>query len=610
MKRQCGALVFLRKGIAPLLAVVALLLTGCSDSPLGTDPVTGEDEPPLTGDLSFMYTGLDSSETLFDLDAWSGHGTDSESWTISVFEKPLAYFAVGKSAAQTLSVGGGDRDRVARAPAGEVMDGSLAGNELEVFAVDLEDLLFEGGERVFTLTVTEEGRAAKTVTLRLKQEVEEVFALYIAGEDGSLTRLNSLNSEKFVDVSKLQKALEWIDAHGQSNTHYVMRLASDEAIHRSLISCPGRDNITITLRGLGKRRIYSEFTAETYNTGDSNSGDGLLNINKTSSVSSHITLILGKNIVFDGQNTPFPKGAKSMISVGANSRLVLQEGATITGFNCTGYVIDVRASGELTMEGGELSGNLVASSVIYLNGGRLIMRGGEISGNTTASELSGSGSGGSVFAVTLTGSARMEIYDPAKIINNPNLSGVSVRGVFVMEGGEISGNATDRNYYPLYRIARTGVYVLPGGSFTMRGGTIGGNGTGGPSSAFFVSGLNLASSGVAVTLDGPLNLSGNIFLSLFKNSSGSVYVPNIHIGTGFSNTRGITSLVLGLSESFTTAYAMDWLSRRLLTPEGGSLDPAAFIIGDTLYRYSAGVFEPVPGPSFGIKADGTVVLKQ
>jgi hypothetical protein len=560
-----------------------------------------------------MYTGLDSSETFFDLGAWSGQGTEAESWTISVFEKPLAYFAVGKTAAQTLSIGGKDADRITRAGAEETLDGSLAGNELEVFAVDVEDLLFEGGERVFTLTVTEKGKAGKTVTVHLRQEVEKVFALFTAAEDGRLTRLNSLNSEDIMYVQNLQTALEWIDSHGESDTHYVIRLASDEAIHRSLISCAGRDNITISLRGMGReRRVYAELTNETYNAGDSNSGDGLLNINKTASVTNHITLELGKNVIFDGENAPFPRGARDMISIGANSRLVLHEGAKITGFNCTGYVVHAYTNAEIIMEGGEISGNLVSSSVIYLSGAKLIMRGGGISGNTTAAELSGSGSGGSVFAVTLAESARMEMHDPAKITNNLNLSGVMVRGAFVMEGGKISGNAVDRIYYPAYRIVRTGVYVVPYGRFTMRGGEISGNGTGGPGSALFISGLNLSSlSALEVTLDGSLSLSGSIFSSLHKDSSNTVYVPNIHVGSGFSNTRGITSLVMGLSpQTYTTAYAMDWLSRRLLTPEGNSLDTTAFAIDETLYHYSNGVFEPAAGPSFEMKSDGTVVMKQ
>jgi hypothetical protein len=158
-------------------------------------------------------------------------------------------------------------------------------------------------------------------------------------------------------------------------------------------------------------------------------------------VGNGVTLTL-KNITFKGSNA----NNAALIRVTAGGKLVLQDGAVITGNtnSSSGGGVEVTGNGKLDMTGGEISGNTVTSASqrgggVYVNGsGEFTMSGGTISGNKTTNSSSYGG-------------------------------GVSVDGgaSFVMTGGVISGNTAGNN--------AGGVYVYYGSTFTMHNGKISGN---------------------------------------------------------------------------------------------------------------------------------------
>ena len=187
-------------------------------------------------------------------------------------EEPLAVFAVQKQAGQTITVDGADAAKVRKADNGETLGagsykqidgtsgeagdtntytGFTADSTKDVFAVDMEDLLFDGnfgGEghtgtetRTFTLTVAEEGKTSRTVSVNLNITLDpdtETSIYHREGtpgayryekvRDAALTdadKKNTVQPEGYAaagdftaltlgPVTDLQNAFVWVDKHG------------------------------------------------------------------------------------------------------------------------------------------------------------------------------------------------------------------------------------------------------------------------------------------------------------------------------------------------------------------------------------------------------------
>jgi len=151
--------------------------------------------------------------------------------------------------------------------------------------------------------------------------------------------------------------------------------------------------------------------------------------------------------------------------------LILDNNITITGSDTRG--VTVNTGGTLVMNAGaRIAGNSISASegglnsvfsqgggVLISSGAVFIMNGGEISGNTLSANSSGWGSSSPPTA-------------------NAQGGGVAVWGTFTMNGGEISGNTVtaNRSGSAGFSFSEGGaVFVGAGGTFTMTGGVLSGN---------------------------------------------------------------------------------------------------------------------------------------
>jgi uncharacterized repeat protein (TIGR02543 family) len=184
------------------------------------------------------------------------------------------------------------------------------------------------------------------------------------------------------------------------------------------------------------------------------------------------------------------------------------------------------------MQSGKICGNnYYGGGVVLYEGGIFIMNGGEISGNRASD-------GGGVY-VNYRGTFTMNGGIISGNRASSNGGGVSVRdnGTFTMNGGNISGNTADWG---------GGVYVREG-TFTMKGGNISGNtalGEGG--------GVNLDRQGTFTMYGG--EISGN----KADTYGGGVYVEM------FGTLRIVTGTIYGLDEDDPSLR-----NSGLITPWGG-----------------------------------------
>jgi hypothetical protein len=353
----------------------------------------------LTRDITFTYTAKDSSGTGFDPGGWEGDETPAETWTLTAVEQRTVYFAVGKEAAQTITVGGPDAGRVTQGTA----DGSTAGPTLGVFTVDTADLVFDGGKRTFTLGVSEEGAAPKTVTVTLNAEPRltgaAVFrvdwpqtpAVSYADLTGAavLTRLDG--SEGVPEFAALLDAIEWVDRNARANTDYLIRVEQD-AVNLPRIYFTGRnvENVTLRLRGTkngpwilrnndsppneGQSASYNSTIITPANTGIGSSGAtpyGAFFHIGWSSITNKITFILENNITVEGAGSAQSRSYYSLFRVTTNAALVMKPGSKITGYTavtndvnyCPIHITvtsgntskDPRQHGHIRIEGGSIT---------------------------------------------------------------------------------------------------------------------------------------------------------------------------------------------------------------------------------------------------------------
>ncbi|MDR3123838.1 MAG: hypothetical protein LBU16_08695 [Treponema sp.] len=370
---------------------------------------------PLTADIQF-YTADYSSGTVRDTESWTGDGTANESWTLTAIEQDTVYFAVTKTEAQTVTLGGDDAKSVSMAESGTVdgaliVSGAAAGLEASatrpVFTVNTHDFVFEGGSRNFTLTVSEDGKQPKTVTVNARVDANATGAavfLVTRDEDGveTLTRVDtgteaynptyndrgavSANGvlEKPAPFGNLKDALVWVDQNTAANQEWLIRVEDAENyIPKMILVCRTRvpngsastnsdGNIKIRLRGKGgtERVIkHNGATVPYLGAGGSVSSPylGLISIDSRTRDNNTpgVTLQLEKSITLKGGTLSQVSHYTAMVAPDRNSVLVMEAGSKITGYDmassssvnslivldggtgksnwCSRYRIDIRA---------------------------------------------------------------------------------------------------------------------------------------------------------------------------------------------------------------------------------------------------------------------------
>jgi len=304
-----------------------------------------------------------------------------------------------------------------------------------------------------TVTAVKEGTATITVTTADRDI-----------RDSCLVTVSSGSSPGGIDsITGLANKLAWLQSNAQSGGSYTVEVNADESIGPQTLSYSGRNNITITLRGVGSNRTIS-----------------LSSNGSMFTVNSGVTLVLDNNITLQGRSgninpviLVFPGGTFRMNS-GSIKNNTTNNSREYDGGGVAVY------GGAFIMSGGTISDNsslcgagvVVVGANVYFGTGTFTMSGGTISGNT-AYNLS---YGGGVYVGT-NGSFTMSggtISNNSTISNNDALGGAQGGGValhgpstfFTMNNGTISGNSS---------YAGGGVSVITGGTFTMNGGTISGN---------------------------------------------------------------------------------------------------------------------------------------
>jgi hypothetical protein len=388
-------------------------------------------------------------------------------------------------------------------------EGSYSSAYMSVFEVNTSACAgeVEGGEVSVVITAVAEGREAIPITIIVTVEPLG-FGLYV-DTGGSLDRVSDT-------IMDLNGAFNWLAENAVDNTEYVILLDDGDGL-RQYTSKAGSTGVTVTLRGLFEERIVTY--DGTYS--GSNPG-GLFRIN------AGTTFVLGENITLDGKDILlFNNASRYMVQINEGSRFVMMPGSKITRVS-NDYVVFVYGGysnpSYFTMKGGAISGNKASMGVVRCSYSVMVMEDGEIYDN-------------SADGIIFTSETNFTMQG-GRIRDNKG-RGVNIgynSGTFRMEGGEISGNGkrdlADRGNkrYQDYLLLGAGVFTEYTASFTMTGGKILDNGT----PEFFGSGVYKyqAYAGGGITLDGPVEISGNSINVLANGTSNQFPIT---VGPNFEN---------------------------------------------------------------------------
>jgi len=359
-------------------------------------------------------------------------------------------------------------------------------------------------------------------------------------------------------VDDLGDKLRWLKTYAQSNSSYTLELLNEDNLNNVIspttLSYSGKNNITVTLRGVGANRSVHLWDR------------GAMFI-----VDSGVTLVLDNNITLQGLDANHgyhSNNNDALVRVNLGGTLVMNAGSTITGNantynNATTSGGGVYVNGTFTMNGGTISDNTTRRyggvTIGYIGGGGVYvgasgaftMSGGTISDNT-------SGVGG----------------------------GVCVGGTFTMSGGTISGNTSDSG-------SGGGVYVR-GGTFTMSGGKISRNTVSpsypSPSTSLYGGGVHVG--------DGTFIMSGGEIsdntVSPHSLSSNPSFGGGVHIGDGtfiISDTAKIsrnTAATNGGGVSGSLTMSGGTISGNTAGSNGGGVSGSLTMSGGTISGNTAG----------------------
>jgi hypothetical protein len=445
----------------------------------------GEQLEPVEG---LYVTATAGGKTLFDESGvWSEEGT-AWTWPIVTGEELTAYFAINKTAAQTVTVKDGkDKAKVTLHTSGTVDE---TGTTKTVAEVDMEDLLFDGTDadgkavRSFDLLVEEAGKAAVTVAVNLELTLPETASIYqkindkwtrVAAEltqadinkykvKGTIASKNTYGASTLGQpgvVDNLQKAFAWVNVRAeegigsshveagttQGYSEYRILIKKNEQIGRVILTFNEKDYVSLELYGAGvpgnaERHItlnHDEYKTEAdillavAPLGD-HSLKGLITLHKANDYKFH-TLVLGKNITLDGRKET---------SSGFEPFELTEKNGTIDYALSYRHLLYISYNKTLIMKPhSKITGFLTSgpNGVVQVTGGNsavrtaaFYMQGGTISDNkigvtvgTAQYGMIALGSNGKFFKTggTMTGNKKLDEADWNKVGQEPNLKDFS-----------------------------------------------------------------------------------------------------------------------------------------------------------------------------------------
>jgi len=152
---------------------------------------------------------------------------------------------------------------------------------------------------------------------------------------------------KTVPGSNLADKLTWLQANAESDGKYILEVRANESFAPYEFSYGGRNNVTITLKGVGANRAIS-----------------LASEGSMFTIGSGFTLVLETITLYGRNNNNAP-----LVVVGKNGTLIMNNGSAVSG-NTGGGGVSV-GNGTFTMSGG-----------VFVPSGTFIPNGGTVSGNT------------------------------------------------------------------------------------------------------------------------------------------------------------------------------------------------------------------------------------
>jgi hypothetical protein len=277
-------------------------------------------------------------------------------WVLTAGEYSTVYFAVGKTASDTVTVGGADATKVTQAEKGETVDGIEATDELAVFAVDTGDLVFDGGARSFSLgdvavalnvvpnlTGAALFKVTRATVLKTDNNPEGYDEWEPLTGAETLTRIDSRATGTADNgtpeyFEKMLDAVAWINGNAETQTEYVLRVEKGERLPRIQLGLNSVENVVLRLRGTADsaKILKHDGTNDISKGSESNlSGDARLcffYIGRVVSNGTHFkkTLILGDNITVKGNESSSETKFYGVFRVEANATLVLEKSAVIT----------------------------------------------------------------------------------------------------------------------------------------------------------------------------------------------------------------------------------------------------------------------------------------
>jgi hypothetical protein len=414
------------------------------DTVLGSPPPAGG----ITAEISFARAA-GNPQTVNSSIPRDTVTQNSETWNLSVLEPENnnVYFAVNKTAGQTITVTGPDAALVTAYDNGYEIYDDTASETRTLFAVNAYklhngkfaggaartsdgktvpdvydewyDSTFEGDDFNFTLTVTETGKDARTVNVNLRHNVKNEAAVFIAKYDGGnftgLQRVTGIkrysgitnpsstgHTVNFTDSAgtRLIDMLVHVDYYLDTSVEYLVRVTADEAIPKLSLTYPSNnpnDSPSLAARGAwpGKIRLRGTGSA------------ALVIEHDGTSTAKEYRKYVGPN---HKDNTPIRlfagSGSCAFISI-CRGTLQLEKNITIKG------------------SGSRDSQKYVG--LICLDQGRLIMKDGVMLTN----------------CVTNNGSTATVHVDMITEINH-------LPAKFIMEGGEIYGNKGNKQAIYIY----------------------------------------------------------------------------------------------------------------------------------------------------------------
>lgn len=281
----------------------------------------------------------------------------------------------------------------------------------------------------------------------------------------------------------------------------------------------------------------------------------LANVDKDNHTAWPVTVASGKTITLDLNGFDINRGLTAATVDGnvitVQGSLTLRGAGKITGGYAATLVgigggVRVINGGNLTMYGGEITGNTAAHAAgVYVNNGSFVMNGGEIAHNV-ADTISGSTGGGLILDMLSDG----EINGGAIYGNTADSAGgIDIKNgkMLTMSGGKIYGNKAKRD--------SGGVRVGFGNTFKITGGEISGNDA------------NQVGGGVFISGSGSLEMSGGRISGNTALNGGGVYSEKQGTAYGSIKLSG-QPVIIGNSNGFGAAnnvYLEDGVAVNLVT---------------------------------------------